>query len=154
MEDFIARELNNRRSYGALTWAVNMVKNWKSRREMRKLWAMSDYQLADIGLTRASLGDELRRPLTSNWDFERARQARLEAYDTKMEECSLPLSSLEGGQTHLPETMWLLSEEYRAWVLEATSGMKERTAKPIAAPIMTYSTAVAADSSFRNAFTS
>ncbi len=154
MEDFIARELNNRRAWGALTWAVNVVKNWKARREMRKLSMMSDHHLSDIGLTRAMLSEDLRRPLTSNWDFERARQARINSYDTRMDDCELPLSTPEGGQTHLPATIWLLSEEYKACVLEATSGMKERTARPIAAPMMTYSTAVAPDSFLKNAFTS
>lgn len=152
MDEFMTRELNNRSPWGALTWVVIMVKNWKTRGEMRKLWAMSDHHLADIGLTRATLAHDLNRSLISNWDFEREREARLAHYDTKMDARFLPLSRPEGGQTHLPERMWLPSEEYRDVVSKAMLGITSSKAKPMTAPISTYSMAVAPDSPLRNAF--
>ncbi len=152
MDEFMTRELNNRSAWGALTWVMTMVNNLKARREMRKLWAMSDYHLADIGLSRATLARDLNRSLISNWDFEREREARLAHYDTKFDRRFLPLSTSEGGQTHLPDRMWAPSEEYFEVVLAARSGMTSSKAKPMAAPISTYSMAVAPDTSLKNAF--
>lgn len=152
MEDYVTQEVNNRRAFGALTWIVTMVKNMKTRREMRKLWAMSDYHLADIGLTRAILARDLNRSLISNWDFEREREARLAHHDVQMSRRSLPLSEPEGGHSHFPERMWLPNEEYRDVETEARLGMTSSKAKPMAAPISTYSMAVAPDSSLKNAF--
>jgi uncharacterized protein YjiS (DUF1127 family) len=151
MEDYITREVNNRRAFGALTWVVTMVKNMKARRELRKLWGMSDYHLADIGLTRANLARDLNRSLISNWDFEKSRETRLAHYDTKFNRRFLPLSTPEGGQTYLPDTMWLPRDEYRDVVTEARLGMATNKAKPMAAPISTYSMAVAPVSSLKNA---
>ena len=152
MDEYMTRELNNRSPWGALTWVMTMVQNMKTRREMRKLWFMSDYHLADIGLTRATLARDLNRSLISNWDFEREREARLAHYDTKFDRRFSPLSTPEGGQTHLPATMWLPSEEYMLAVTEARLGMASSKAKPMAEPISTYSMAVAPDSSLKNAF--
>jgi uncharacterized protein YjiS (DUF1127 family) len=151
MDDFIAREVINRSAWGALTWVVIMVKNWNARREMRKLWHMSDYHLADIGLTRASLARELNRSLLQNWDFEREREARLAHHDTMTDRRFLPLSTPEGGRSYLPERMWLPSEEYEAVETEARLGMTSSKANPMAAPISTYSMAVAPESSRKNA---
>lgn len=145
MDEFMTRELNNRRAFGALTWVVTMVKNMKTRREMRKLWEMSDYHLADIGLTRANLARDLNRSLISNWDFEREREARLAHHDKKINCRSRPLSTPEGGHTHFPERMWLPSDEYLEVASEARLGMTSSKAKPMAAPINTYSMAVAPD---------
>jgi uncharacterized protein YjiS (DUF1127 family) len=151
MEDYIAQEVKNRSAWGALTWVVTMVKNLKTRREMRKLWEMSDYHLADIGLTRAGLARDLNRSLILNWDFEREREARLSHHDIVRKTRFEPLSTLEGGKPHLPERMWLPSDEYREVETVARSGMTSSKAKPMAAPISTYSMAVAPDSSLKNA---
>ena len=144
MEDYVAQEVINRRAWGALTWVVTMVKNMKTRRDMRKLWEMSDYHLADIGLTRANLARDLHRSLVSNWDFEREREDRLASYHSDVKKRFEPLSTPEGG-FYLPESMWVPSEEYRDVVTEARLGMTSSKAKPMAAPISTYSMAVAPD---------
>ena len=150
MEDYIAQEVINRRAWGALTWVVTMVKNMKTRRDMRKLWEMSDYHLADIGLTRANLARDLNRSLISNWDFEHEREARLASYHCNFKNRVEPLSTPEGG-FYLPERMWLPSEEYREVETAARLGMTSSRAKPMAAPISTYSMAVAPESSIKNA---
>jgi len=152
MDEYMTREVNNRSPWGALTWVVTMVKNMRTRREMRKLWAMSDYQLADIGLTRASLAGDLNRSLILNWDFEREREERLACHHSEPKRRFVPLSEPEGGLHHLPEMMWLPSDEYREVVTEARFGMTSSRAKPMADPINTYSMAVAPESSLRNAF--
>jgi uncharacterized protein YjiS (DUF1127 family) len=151
MDEYITREVNNRRAWGALTWVVTMVKNMKTRREMRKLWAMSDYQLSDIGLTRETLSRDLNRSLIMNWDFEREREERLDHHFAKRNRRFEPLSLPEGGN-YLPERMWLPSEEYRDVETEARLGMTSSRAKPMAEPISTYSMAVAPESSLKNAF--
>ncbi len=145
MEDYIAQEVKNRSAWGALTWVVTMVKNLKTRREMRKLWAMSDYHLADIGLTRAGLARDLNRSLILNWDFEREREARLSHHHTFRNTRFQPLSTPEGGKSHLPERMWLPNDEYLEVETAARSGMTSSKANPMAAPINTYSMAVAPD---------
>ena len=152
MDEYMTRELNNRSPWGALTWVVTMVKNMRTRREMRKLWAMSDYQLKDIGLTRSSLARDLNRSLISNWEFEREREERLAWHHSDVKTRSEPLSTPEGGHHYLPEMMWLPSDEYRDVVTEARLGMTSSSAKPMAEPINTYSIAVAPVSSLRNAF--
>ena len=144
MEDFIARELNNRQAYGALTWVVTMINNWKARREMRKLMDMSDLHLRDIGLSRHELLAELNRPLTANWDFERQREACLERHT---ESQSLPLSTPEGGQvtqeSYLPVVTWLPSDENVENTAVESDGITVTKAKPMVQAIMLHSMAVA-----------
>jgi uncharacterized protein YjiS (DUF1127 family) len=155
MDEFMTREVNNRRAYGALTWVVTMVKNWKNRQELRKLWHMSDYHLADIGLTRATLARDLKRSLILNWDFERERDARLAWHDDKGQKSdrrSLPLSSREGGQPHLPAAIWLFSEENLPVTADDKYGIPATSAMPMAEAISAYSIAVAPRSSFQNDF--
>jgi uncharacterized protein YjiS (DUF1127 family) len=46
-----------------LNAAVAALRAWKNRREVYRLGEMSDWELADIGLTRAALPIAVRSPL-------------------------------------------------------------------------------------------
>ena len=55
MRDYILNEAASRDSTFAFPLLQRMVRNWFSRRYLRKLEEFDDYILSDIGLTRADL---------------------------------------------------------------------------------------------------
>jgi len=73
MRDYIHQEVQNRRAYGRFTAVVRFVKNWTMRKDLKTLLRMSDYQLRDIGLTRAELCRLVDLPVSRDlaWEFER-----------------------------------------------------------------------------------
>ena len=75
MREYALHVAQSRQAYGRLTWLVRLVKNWRARRDTRTLLRMDDYQLRDIGLTRADLDRLMRMPLSNDtqWDEERLR---------------------------------------------------------------------------------
>jgi len=73
MRDYIHQEVQNRRAYGRFTAVVRFVKNWAMRKDLKTLLRMSDYQLRDIGLTRAELCRLVDLPVALDLGFELER---------------------------------------------------------------------------------
>jgi uncharacterized protein YjiS (DUF1127 family) len=73
MREFEISEARSRQAYGQVTWIVRMVKNWRMRKDLKRLQGFSDYQLRDIGLTRGDLNRLMCLPLDIDmvWQVER-----------------------------------------------------------------------------------
>jgi uncharacterized protein YjiS (DUF1127 family) len=76
MREYVLFEARSRQAYGRWTGLVRLVKNWKERGDFKRLAAMDDYTLRDIGLTRADVQRLASRPLTADWTWENGRQDR------------------------------------------------------------------------------
>ena len=55
MREYIPNEAAFRDQAFAFPWLRRVIRNWFSRRYLRKLEQFDDYMLSDIGLTRADL---------------------------------------------------------------------------------------------------
>lgn len=77
MRDYVLWEAQSRQAYGRLTAVVRVIRNWRHRKDLKKLRAMDDYLLRDIGVTRDELERLSRLPLTADVQWERERLARL-----------------------------------------------------------------------------
>lgn len=75
MREYVLHQAQSRQAYGRLTTLVRVVKNWWTRRSLRKLESLDDYMLKDIGLTRDELRRLQRQPLSldTQWEAERLR---------------------------------------------------------------------------------
>ena len=75
MREYVLHQAQSRQAYGRLTMLVRVVKNWWTRRSLRKLESLDDYMLKDIGLTRDELRRLQRQPLSldTQWEAERLR---------------------------------------------------------------------------------
>lgn len=75
MREYILEQAHCRQPYGRLTTLVRMVKNWRNRRQLRRLASLDDYLLKDIGLSREELNAMARHPLTLDvqWEADRLR---------------------------------------------------------------------------------
>ena len=73
MRDFEINEANSRAAFGRLTWIVRLVTNWRMRKNLKRLQSFSDYQLRDIGLSRADLHRLVCARLDNDsvWETER-----------------------------------------------------------------------------------
>ncbi len=80
MREYIHQEVQNRQAYGRFTALVRFVKNIAMRKDLKTLLRFSDYQLRDIGVTRAELCCLLDLPTSHDlaWELERS-SARDEA---------------------------------------------------------------------------
>lgn len=73
MRDYALHEARMRQSHGKLTPVARIYRNWQTRRRARHILALSDHQLADIGLCRSDVHWMIRQPLTSDLGFEYER---------------------------------------------------------------------------------
>jgi uncharacterized protein YjiS (DUF1127 family) len=76
MREYVLFEARFRQAYGRWTGLVRVVKNWKARSDLKRLAAMDDYMLRDIGLTREELRRLASRPLHADWFWESERLDR------------------------------------------------------------------------------
>jgi uncharacterized protein YjiS (DUF1127 family) len=76
MREYVLFEARSRQAYGRWTGLVRMVKNWKARSDLKRLAAMDDYMLRDIGLTRDELRRLASRSLREDWHWESERLDR------------------------------------------------------------------------------
>jgi uncharacterized protein YjiS (DUF1127 family) len=74
MREYALFEARSRQAYGAWTGSVHVVRNWKTRRDLKRLLAMDDFMLRDIGLTRAVVLKLARRPLAEDWQCDAERR--------------------------------------------------------------------------------
>ena len=74
MRDYALHEAHSRQAYGRLTDLVRLVKNWKLRNDLKRLAAMDDHMLRDMGLTRGELHHIASRSLHSDWQWDRERE--------------------------------------------------------------------------------
>ena len=77
MRDYIEQEVQNHQSWGGMTLAVNVIQNWHQRKVLKQLLAMDEHALSDIGVKRQQLVRALKRPLVTNWRFERERDDKI-----------------------------------------------------------------------------
>lgn len=76
MRDYVLTQSQSSRSTGRLSLVARMVRNWKHQKELRKLLALDDYLLKDMGLTRSLLLHLSSLPLSVDLDWERERMLR------------------------------------------------------------------------------
>jgi uncharacterized protein YjiS (DUF1127 family) len=95
MRDYMIHEAQSRAAFGRLSGWFRRVTNWRTRRDLKTLLKMNDYQLKDIGLTRPQLMGLISLPHSCNlsWEIERLGH---EAQNISTEQ-SLPPSPAEGG---------------------------------------------------------
>ena len=74
MREYALHEARSRLAYGRLTGLVRLVRNWKTRNDLKRLMAMDDYMLRDIGVTRDEVRRLSRLSLTADWQWERERE--------------------------------------------------------------------------------
>jgi len=76
MRDYIFHEAQNRAAHGLLGALKRKLENWRARKDLKTLLRFSDYQLRDIGLTRADLRALISRPSDCDLMWELERQHR------------------------------------------------------------------------------
>ncbi len=76
MREYMLFEARSRQAYGRWTGLVRLVKNWKTRGDLKRLAAMDDYMLRDIGLTRDELQRLASRSLTVDWTWDGEQRER------------------------------------------------------------------------------
>ena len=75
MREYVAHEARFRLSTFSFSTLRQLVRNWRCKRQLRKLHVLDDYQLKDIGLTRGQLCHLSGLPLSVDpiWEAERLR---------------------------------------------------------------------------------
>ena len=75
MREYVANEARSRLSTFSFSALRQLVRNWRSKRQLLKLHALEDYQLKDIGLTRGQLRQISGLPLSVDpvWEADRLR---------------------------------------------------------------------------------
>ena len=78
MDDYALSQARFRQSHGLWGQFLGFVTRWQARRAFRKLQNMSDYQLKDIGLSRAEVERLSSLPLSIDptWEAEQFRLRR------------------------------------------------------------------------------
>jgi len=97
MRDYMIHEAQSRAAFGRLSGWMRRLTNWQTRKELKTLMKMSDYQLRDIGLTRPQLLGLISLPISCDlrWELERLGH---ETQNLVPEESQpLPLSQTVGG---------------------------------------------------------
>jgi uncharacterized protein YjiS (DUF1127 family) len=74
MREYALHDARSRQAYGRLTGLVRLIKNWKTRNDLKRLLAMDDFLLRDIGLTRNELARLARRSLYADWQWRSERE--------------------------------------------------------------------------------
>ena len=75
MREYIFNEARSRLSTFSFATIRQVVRNWRSKRQLLKLHMLEDYQLKDIGLTRGQLRHISGLPLSVDpvWEADRLR---------------------------------------------------------------------------------
>jgi uncharacterized protein YjiS (DUF1127 family) len=75
MREYVSNEARSRLSTFSFSTLRQLVRNWRCKRQLRKLHVLDDYQLKDIGLTRGQLQHISVLPLTVDpiWEADRLR---------------------------------------------------------------------------------
>lgn len=75
MREYIAHEARSRLSTFSFSTLRQLVRNWRCRKQLLKLYGLDDFQLKDIGLTRGQLRHLSGLPLSVDpiWEAERLR---------------------------------------------------------------------------------
>jgi uncharacterized protein YjiS (DUF1127 family) len=76
MREFTLHDARSRQAYGRLTGLVRLLKNWKTRNDLKRLLDMDDFMLRDIGLMRDELQRLAGRSLRADWQWENERRDR------------------------------------------------------------------------------
>lgn len=76
MRGYVLWEAQSRQAYGRFTVVLRVLRNWQDRKDLKRLLAMDDYMLKDMGLTREVLLQLSRLPLTADVMWERERLGR------------------------------------------------------------------------------
>jgi uncharacterized protein YjiS (DUF1127 family) len=74
MREYALFEARSRQAYGPWTGLVRVARNWKTRGDLKRLLAMDDFMLRDIGLTRAAVLQLAQRPLFADWQWDSERK--------------------------------------------------------------------------------
>lgn len=77
MRNYVLWEARSREAYGRFTIVARILRNWRHRKDLKKLRAMDEHLLRDMGITRAEIARLSRLPLTADVDWERERLERL-----------------------------------------------------------------------------
>ena len=75
MREYVFNEARSRLSTFSFSTLRQLVRNWRSKRQLLKLHLLEDYQLRDIGLTRGQLRQISGLPLSvdPSWEADRLR---------------------------------------------------------------------------------
>ena len=75
MRNYVIMQVQQREAYGRFTVFMRIWRNWKHRKDVRRLLEMDDYMLRDVGLTRETLDQIAKLPLTADqvWEGERPK---------------------------------------------------------------------------------
>jgi uncharacterized protein YjiS (DUF1127 family) len=75
MREYVSSEARSRLSTFSFSTLRQLVRNWRCKRQLRKLHKLDDYQLKDIGLTRSQLRQISGLPLSVDpiWEADRLR---------------------------------------------------------------------------------
>jgi uncharacterized protein YjiS (DUF1127 family) len=75
MREYVSNEARSRLSTFSFSTLHQLVRNWRSKRQLLKLQELEDYQLKDIGLTRVQLRQISGLPLSVDpiWEADRLR---------------------------------------------------------------------------------
>ena len=66
MREYVLFQARSRQTYGRWTGLVRVLINWCLRRDLKRLRAMDDYILRDIGIDRVLLERMIRRKLSED----------------------------------------------------------------------------------------
>jgi uncharacterized protein YjiS (DUF1127 family) len=77
MRNYVLSEAQSREAYGRFTVVARVLRNWRHRKDLKKLRAMDDRMLLDMGITRDEIARLSRLPLTADVQWERDRLERL-----------------------------------------------------------------------------
>jgi uncharacterized protein YjiS (DUF1127 family) len=76
MRNYVMMQAQQRQAYGRLSVIVRVWQNWNTRKDLKRLMAMDDYMLRDLGLTRELLDRLTKLPLTIDQVWERERSEK------------------------------------------------------------------------------
>ena len=62
-----------RQAYGRWTTLIHVLKNWQRRRDLKKLLAVDDGMLGDLGIERDHLSQMVAHRLNTDWNWEQDR---------------------------------------------------------------------------------
>jgi len=104
MRDYILHESQTRAAYGLVGLIKRRIENWRARKDLRTLLRFSDYQLRDVGLTRAGLRALLQRPADCDLMWELDRQNVAADTEAMREMASAPAESTSPKARHFGKT--------------------------------------------------
>ena len=115
MRDFEINEANSRAAFGRFTWVMRLVSNWRMRKDIKRMQKFSNYQLRDIGLSRADLNRLVCLPLDRDLNWEAERRELLQSRYSNLD---MPhLAPLKPRGVALPHA------EMPAWMTKSGEGL-------------------------------